>query len=1394
MKFTTFTLVMVLFCSAIFGQNRTIKNRVYQNVIRVKFKDSETAKADALNYRLKSLKGNEKLPQNFKTNILQLDKLNGEFKTYQMKRVFREAGKFEKKHREFGLHLWYEISFSSEEDLKKIIKRYGEIKEIAIAEARHEIRRIGVDDKLNNKDSKGTLSGTNDDRFNEQWHYENTGQDDGTPGADISLLDAWTIETGNSNVVVAIEDGGPDIDHEDLIGNMWVNPGEVPGNGIDDDNNGYIDDINGYNFAANSRFIIPDDHGSHVAGTIAAESNNGKGVSGIAGGTGNSDGVRLMACTVFSGSSAGGFAEAYPYAADNGAVISQNSWGFGAADIYDQVIMDGINYFVANAGGSGEAMEGGLVIFASGNDSDDGLWWPGCAENVLAVSATDNQDNLAWYSNYGTWIDISAPGGECPNYSQTDPTGIQSTYMNDQYGAMMGTSMACPHVSGVAALIVSNNYGNITAMGVWERLVQNTDEIYTKNPNYPGKMGSGRLNAYKALQAAPVVQPIVPLNLRYSGAKTNELVVNWDKVSNAFAYDVQFRPVGGSWTTVNTLDDHYTFTGLTPVTSYEFNVRAINSAGNSAWSASKTGSTIVADHCVSKSQSCSYSWIEKIKVNGIANESVANTYSNFMGVYFNLEDGKTYPIELTPSFMGTGTTPVYWRVWIDFNDDGDFEDANELVFDPGTLIGTVINDNISIPAGTLGTHRMRITMKESSAPTPCDIFSYGEVEDYTVSIALGIPDTEAPSAPTNLLANNVTENSIDLSWNPSTDNVGVSVYDVYKNGVLEGSLSGNVYSISGLTASTSYSFYVIAKDASGNASVASATLNVTTADPDTTPPTAPTGLISFNITSTSLDLSWTTSTDNVGVTGYDIYKDGVLEGSTTNLNYTVAGLSASTSYSFYVKAKDAAGNESAVSNFIQATTSDIQIQYCTSQGSNYADEWIAQVEIGTFTNASAGSNYTDYTSQIINLTAGSPVNITLTPGYSGSAYSEYWKIWIDYNADGDFNDANELAFDAGSVNTNAITGNFTVDALASGTTRMRVSMKYNGSQTACEHFSYGEVEDYAVNFGAPIVDTIAPTTPSALTAGSVTESSVALNWNASSDNIVVAAYEIFVDGVFHASTSNTNYTVSGLSSLTTYSFYVVAKDAAGNVSAASNAVQETTIDAPLVYCSSKGSNFSYEWIAQVDIAAFSNVSGSAGYTDFTSQVISLNVGSLANVSLTPGYANSAYDEYWKIWIDYNVDGDFDDANELVFDAGSLSSTIVTGNFTVNAAASGITRMRVSMKYNGSQTPCESFSYGEVEDYTVNITGAGQNNLTNIDDLNKGFDVELYPNPTDSKLFVSGIEEKTVIEIFNVSGTVFIKKQLNKNLNELDISNLQSGVYFVKITCGEQISVQKVIKK
>ncbi|MCK5169464.1 MAG: S8 family serine peptidase, partial [Bacteroidales bacterium] len=426
-----------------------------------------------------------------KTGIEGIDKLNQKYGVVKYTRIFRDAGKNEAKHREHGLHLWYKIEYSTKAQPKELAAEFKNSTDIEHANPEYKAQLTGLA-------GPKSLSGTpNDPKLSDQWHYENTGQNSGTAGCDISLLEAWTVETGNASVIVAIEDGGVDWDHVDLAGNMWVNPGEIAGNNVDDDNNGYVDDIYGYNFGDDKGEIYVGDHGTHVAGTVAAETNNGIGVAGVAGGSGSNDGVRIMSCNVFA-QSTGGFEEAYTYAADNGAVISQNSWGYTSKDVYDQSVLDAIDYFVAEAGSPSAPMDGGIVIFAAGNDGSSGQWWPGCYDKVLAVAATNCNDERSYYSNYDTWVDVAAPGGELIS-TNDDPTAIHSTYPNGAYGVMQGTSMACPHVSGLAALIISHFEGNITPQQVFDRIVDNADNIDSQNSSYIGKLGSGRINAFASL-------------------------------------------------------------------------------------------------------------------------------------------------------------------------------------------------------------------------------------------------------------------------------------------------------------------------------------------------------------------------------------------------------------------------------------------------------------------------------------------------------------------------------------------------------------------------------------------------------------------------------------------------------------------------------------------------------------------------------------------------------------------------------------------------------------------------------------------------------------------------------------------------------------------------------
>ncbi len=253
-------------------------------------------------------------------------------------------------------------------------------------------------------------------------------------------------------------------------------------------------------------------------------------------------------------------------------------------------------------------------------------------------------------------------------------------------------------------------------------------------------------------------------------------------------------------------------------------------AVTNAWYAVGVGAPYgVLAYCLSKGNSVSDEYIQRVQLNTIDNSSDGgNGYSNFTSISTDLTVGQTYTITVTPKWTGTAYDEAY-AVFIDYNHDGDFDDAGELVWSKAASKDTPNSGSFTVPANATQTAtRMRVSMKYNGIPTACETFDYGEVEDYTVNLTGAEADTQAPSAPTNLAASNVTQTTVDLSWNASTDNVGVTGYDVYQGGSLLGSVTGTTAQVTNLTANTAYSFFVKAKDAAGNVSAASNTVNVTT--------------------------------------------------------------------------------------------------------------------------------------------------------------------------------------------------------------------------------------------------------------------------------------------------------------------------------------------------------------------------------------------------------------------------------------------------------------------------------------------------------------------------------------------------------------------------------------
>jgi PKD repeat protein len=465
----------------------------------------------------------------------------------------------------------------------------------------------------------------------------------------------------------------------------------------------------------------------------------------------------------------------------------------------------------------------------------------------------------------------------------------------------------------------------------------------------------------------------------------------------------------------------------------------------------------------------------------------------------------------------------------------------------------------------------------------------------------------------------------------------------------------------------------------------------------------PDSLKASSISAQSAVLSWTRVEGATSYEGQIRITGGSWIAFTSSTNsYTLQGLSADTTYQWQVRALNAntTGAYSAISVFSTA----VAPTYCVSGSSNFTYEWISKVDVGSFSNPSGASGYSDFTGSVVNMTVGAAYILALTPGFSGSAYNEYWKVWVDLKGDGSF-DAEDLLFDAGTLKSGVVNGTIAIPTGTSPvTTRMRVSMRYSGAASACSMFTYGEVEDYTVQMLPPSGGTLG--IPTGLTATSLTISSATLGWNGVSG---ASGYAIQIraqgESTWMNFTSTTNtYKAVGLIANKTYEWRVRATNATTSGSYSEAAVFTTLSFSP--YCISGSSSTGNEWIAQVNIGTFSHSSGAAGYTDFTAQTISLQAGTTYPISLVPGFSGSAYYQYWKIWVDLDGNGIFS-SGELLFDAGSTSKTTVSSTLSIPfSAIPQTTRLRVSMKYNSAAGACETFSDGEVEDYTVQIT-AGQ---------------------------------------------------------------------------------------
>ncbi len=512
--------------------------------------------------------------------------------SYSFERVFPVDANTEARTREAGLHLWYTVKFDKSTDLKAAAERLKQLGEVTKVQTNGRIKRayntdskrIYLSDKaLQQKTTRATASGEpNDPGFAYQWHYRNLGAGNygfenlndnhagAEAGCDVNAVEAWKTCVGDPSIIVAVLDEGVMYTHPDLAPNMWCNPGETSqGAKADGDGNGYGGDLHGYNFVEESGNITWSDandsgHGTHVAGTIAAANNNGIGVSGVAGGDGTpNSGVKIMSCQIFSGQNSvtlAGEARAIKYAADNGAVILQCSWGYNSSESSElsgytpgpatekewaetyPLEKEALDYFINNAGSPNGVIDGGIAVFAAGNEYAGNPAFPGAYSKCVSVASLAADYTPACYTDFGSLVTLSAPGGDLEYYGKIGETGdeywaetgeqkgavLSTLVKNGQpaYGYMEGTSMACPHVSGVAALGLAyavkqnRHYRAADFISLMKKSVKDLDSHYQNGATktyymnhttvgaspetielskYIGKMGAGLIDAAQLL-------------------------------------------------------------------------------------------------------------------------------------------------------------------------------------------------------------------------------------------------------------------------------------------------------------------------------------------------------------------------------------------------------------------------------------------------------------------------------------------------------------------------------------------------------------------------------------------------------------------------------------------------------------------------------------------------------------------------------------------------------------------------------------------------------------------------------------------------------------------------------------------------------------------------------
>ncbi|MHC1776577.1 MAG: S8 family serine peptidase [Lentimicrobium sp.] len=1241
-----------------------------------------------------------------------IDLLNRQYGVVEIKKSFASAlqnTKFAARHRAWEFHLWYDLIVPSGTNVRSMVADYSTENEIQFSEPVFKKQLIGAD--INALPAPASGNGNaglnyvpNDPRYAEQWHYHNTGQQSGTPDADIDLPEAWDIIRGSSDVIVAVIDQGIEYTHSDLAANMW--PGL------------------GYNFVNNNSTLIPGDHGSHVGGTIAASTNNAVGVAGVAGGSGTGNGVRLMSCQVFIGTSGGGGFENAPiWAADNGAAISQNSWGYTSAGYYEQAVLDAIDYFNANGGGT--VLNGGITIFAAGNNGSSGQYYPGCYSGCFAIAATGNQDLKAWYSNYDTWVDISAPGGETNTVTER---GVLSCLTGNSYGFYQGTSMACPHASGVAALVISLAPGVLTSQEVRNILSSTTDNIDAVNPSYIGMLGTGRLNAYNALIAT---QEFLTLTARFTGTPTT--ICTGGSVTFT---DISFAsPTSWNWS----------FPGGTPSSYNGQNPPPVAYAAAGIYDVSLTVS------------------------DGITTDTETKT-------------GYITVKELIADFSGTPTTVVIGNS-VTFTDNSSCNPTGwDWSFPGGTPSSYIGQTPPAIAYSTLGTYDVSLTITKTGSTDTKTSTGYITVTPPIFNMTNGTITTcngdfydSGGSGASYANGENITETFYPstpgamIRFNFTTFNTesGYDYLYIYNGTDINAPLIGSFHGTNGpgiVTADNQSGALTFRFTSDGSVTPSGweaviscyQSVDPPVADFTASSTTPPINMaVAFTDLSLNMPTSWTWSfsPNTITYTG----------GTTANSRNPEVLFGMQGDYTVSLTATNAFGSDT------ETKTGYITVG---PEGYNMTNGTITTCS-GTFYDSGGGSgNYSNgenYTLTFLPATSGAMVRAAFT---AFNTESNYDYLYV-YN--GTSTSAPLLGTYHGTTLPGVITANNTDGAL---------TFKFTSDVSVTPAGWEATISCYSINVPPVAAFTASETSPVILSTVTFTDQSenipTAWAWSFSPNTVT------FVNGTSAASQNpQVQFTALGQYSVT----LTATNDYGSDSEVRTNYINAVQVEYCIpAYTTGTGAG---DYISLVQLGNINNATGASSspyYTYYSDLTTDLTPGSTYTITLSPGTYSSG--NFVAVWIDYNRNNVFDAAEKL--GTISISPTPATGTipFTVPAdAVTGLTRMRVREVWNNSSfDACTTYSYGETEDYNVNILGTNRTlNLTVLlESLYNGNGTMRKAQGESGDQFSGNTADQVSIELHNASDYSIIEHTepfvnvSTEGLASITIPGNRNGNYYITV--------------